>query len=73
MAQMVPYILWFKAVQRYPAMLSGQTTLMIPILGIFAGILMLDDPLGWRELLVLSVVCGALLLVLLEPKLHRSS
>ncbi len=73
LAQVVPYFLWFKAVQRYPAMLSGLATLTIPILGVFSGVLMLDDPLGWRELLALSVVCGALLLVFLEPKLHRSS
>ncbi|MBT7157075.1 MAG: DMT family transporter [Rhodospirillaceae bacterium] len=73
LAQIVPYFLWFKAVQSYPAMLSGLATLSIPVIGVFSGALMLDDPLGWRELLALSVVCGALLLVLLEPKLHRSS
>jgi drug/metabolite transporter (DMT)-like permease len=72
LAQVVPYFLWFKGVQRYPAMLSGLATLTIPIIGVFSGVLILDDPLGWRELTALAIVCGALLLVLLEPKLHKS-
>ncbi len=73
LAQIVPYFLWFKGVQTYPAMLSGLATLTIPIIGVFSGVLILNDPLGWRELAALAIVCGALLLVLLEPKLHKST
>ena len=67
LSQLVPYILWFRGVQLYPAVMSGLATLSIPIIGVLSGALIMDDPLGWRELLALGIVCGALLLVVLEP------
>ncbi len=73
LAQVVPYLLWFRGVQHYPAIVSGLATLSIPIVGVFSGTLLLDDPLGWRELMSLAIVCAALLLVLLEPKLQRAT
>ena len=58
---------WFKAVSLFPAGVSAIGTLMIPVVGAASGALMLDEPLGPRELSALVLVCSSLALILSAP------
>jgi O-acetylserine/cysteine efflux transporter len=49
------YTLWYKLIARYPLNRVVPFSLMVPVVGIAAGVLMLGEPLGWHR-----VVGGAL-------------
>ena len=51
----------------FPANVSALGTLMIPIVGVISGYLMLDEPIGPRELSAVILICSALALTLFKP------
>jgi drug/metabolite transporter (DMT)-like permease len=62
---------WFTVVRIFPAAIAAMGTLAIPIVGVFSSSLVLDEPVGARELIALSLVCAALAVVLVVPALSR--
>lgn len=58
------YWAWFRILAEVPAGVAAISTLMIPIIGVFAGALALGEPVGWRELGALALVVSALAAVL---------
>ena len=59
---------WFHIVDKVPVTVSSVSILGAPILGVFSGHLVLGDPVGWREIGALILVCGSLALVLSPEK-----
>ncbi len=62
---------FFKVVSIFPASVSAIGTLLVPVIGVVSGALVLGEPLGWRELTSLVLVCAALSLELLRPTASR--
>ena len=58
------YWAWFRILAEVPAGVAAISTLMIPIIGVFAGALVLGEPVGWHELVALALVVAALTAVL---------
>jgi drug/metabolite transporter (DMT)-like permease len=58
---------WFSVVRLFPAAIAAAGTLAIPVVGVLSGVIMLGEPLGWREVSALVLVCAALVFVLLIP------
>ena len=56
---------WIKVVHLFPAGAATIGTLMMPVLGVFSSAWFLGDPIGWREVGALILVCSALALVFL--------
>jgi drug/metabolite transporter (DMT)-like permease len=66
------YYAWFKIVSLVPATVSAISVLAIPVVGVAGGNVVLGEPVGWRELAALVLVCGALSLVLLRRDGRRT-
>ena len=62
------YLLWFWLVRHYPATKLSAFTLLTPIFGLLAGVLLLDEPLTLRLVLALLAVSGGIALVSLSPR-----
>ncbi len=56
---------WYKIATNTAAGVAALSTLMIPIIGVFSGMIMLDETPGWREFCALSMVTLAIGSVLL--------
>lgn len=67
----VPTILcryaWVKIVSQVPVTVSSVSILMTPVVSVIVSNLLLDEPIGWREVSALALVCGAMALVLTPP------
>ena len=61
---------YFRTVRLFPAAIAAIGTLAIPVVGVYSSALVLGEPVGWRELGALLLICGALAAVLLAPA-HR--
>ncbi|MEE2761483.1 MAG: DMT family transporter [Pseudomonadota bacterium] len=59
---------WFAIIRQVPVMVSTVSIMLVPVLGVIFGNLVLNEPIGWREVVSLTLVCGALGLVLTPPK-----
>ena len=57
------YLAWFWLVRHYPATRAAAFTLLTPILGLLAGVLILNEPLTARLLMALVAVCVGIALV----------
>ena len=55
---------FLKALSIFPATITSIGTLMVPVVGVISANLVLGEPLGWRELVSLALVCIALALIL---------
>lgn len=55
---------WFAVIRQVPVTISTVSVMLVPILGVFLGNLILGEPVGWREMVSLALVCAALALVL---------
>ena len=51
------YLLWFGLLRRYPATKLSAFTLLTPVAGLLAGVLLLDEPLTTRLLVATVAVC----------------
>ena len=56
--------IWFRVLQLLPSSVASISTLAAPVIGVFSGAILLGEPLGWRELVALTLVSAGLFLVL---------
>ncbi|MEZ5900112.1 MAG: DMT family transporter [Hyphomicrobiaceae bacterium] len=61
---------YFKLVSIFPASIAAMGTLAVPIVGVYSSALILGEPVGWRELVSLVLICSALASVLIYPSLR---
>lgn len=47
---------------------SSLSTLMVPVIGVFSGMLVLGERPGWNDYAALLLVCAALVIVLLPAR-----
>lgn len=62
------YLVWFWLVRHYPATRISAFTLLTPVLGLLAGVLLLGEPLTLRLVVALAAVCGGIALVNHAPR-----
>ena len=62
------YLAWFWLVRHYPATKASAFTLLTPLCGLLAGVLLLGEPLTPRLLVALVTVCAGIAIVNLAPK-----
>jgi drug/metabolite transporter (DMT)-like permease len=60
-------------VRTLPAIVAAIGVLLSPVLSVVSGMLILDDPVGWREIGALLSVCAAMALVLIQPSAKSSN
>lgn len=63
---------YLKVVQMFPAALAAMGTLIVPIVGVYSSALILGEPVGWRELIAMALICAALFTVLILPAIGRT-
>lgn len=54
----VCYLTWFAAVRRLPPATASMATLLTPAIGVVSAAVVLQEPLGWRQVLALLLVIG---------------
>jgi drug/metabolite transporter (DMT)-like permease len=57
------YLVWFWLLRHYPATRISAFTLLTPMFGLLAGVLLLNEPLTLRLAVALVAVCGGIALV----------
>ncbi len=62
------YWAWYKIATTVPPNIAALSTLMIPIVGLFSGMLILGERPQWQEYAALVLVIAALATVLVPPK-----
>jgi drug/metabolite transporter (DMT)-like permease len=55
---------WFKMISLLPASIASIGTIAIPVVGVGSSMVVLGEPLGWREFVALALVVGSLAAVL---------
>lgn len=63
------YWAWNKLVQMVPASVSSLGSLIIPVVGVFSGMLILHEAPRWQDFAALALVLTAIATVLLPPRL----
>jgi drug/metabolite transporter (DMT)-like permease len=58
---------WFRLVRTLPVAMSSLSSLPVPVVGVFSGIVLLDERPGTREWAALALVVLALFVVLFDP------
>lgn len=61
---------YFKIVDMFPAVYAAIGVLAVPVVGVYSSLLLLGEPVGWREVAALVLVCSAIFTVLILPKLR---
>jgi drug/metabolite transporter (DMT)-like permease len=59
----VSYLVWFWLIRHYPATRIAAFTLLTPVFGLLAGVLLLKEPLTLRLIVALVAVCAGIWLV----------
>ncbi len=54
------YWAWFRILAEVPVAVASISTLMVPVVGVFAGALVLNEAVGWQELSAVALVSAAL-------------
>lgn len=67
-SQVMSYVFWFKIIEIFPAQIAALATLFAPLVGVFLSWAILNNPLGWPELLAMALCGAALALVQLVPQ-----
>jgi drug/metabolite transporter (DMT)-like permease len=62
------YLVWFWLVRHYPATRLSAFTLLTPVFGLLAGVLLLEEPATPRLLVALAAVAGGIALVNRRPQ-----
>jgi drug/metabolite transporter (DMT)-like permease len=65
------YLAWFWLIRHYPATHVSAFTLLTPVFGLLAGVLLLGEPLTARLLTALAAVCAGIALVNRAPPKAR--
>ncbi|MEO0791161.1 MAG: DMT family transporter [Pseudomonadota bacterium] len=58
---------YFQIIRWFPASIAAIGTLAIPIVGVYSSAILLNEPVGVRELTSLGLICLALIVVLILP------
>jgi drug/metabolite transporter (DMT)-like permease len=66
------YLVWFWLVRHYPATRLSAFTLLTPVFGLLAGVLLLGEPATPRLLVALVAVAGGIALVNRRPPKLRA-
>ena len=66
------YWAWYKVVTSVPVGVSSLSTLMIPVVGVFSGMLVLGEQPHWQDFVALGLVLMALATVMLPPGVRRT-
>jgi drug/metabolite transporter (DMT)-like permease len=64
---------YFKIVRMFPAIYAAIGVMAVPIVGVWSSLIVLGEPVGWREILALVLVCSAIFTVLILPRLRQAS
>ena len=64
---------YFKVVRIFPAAIAAIGTLAVPVIGVFSSALILGETVGWKELIAMALICGALVSVLVVPAINKNS
>jgi len=67
------YWAWFKIAMLAPVTISTVSTLMIPVVGVFSGMLVLSERPQWTDYADLMLVIAALASVLIQPRAAAQS
>ena len=59
-ANALAYFAWFRVVAAFPATVTGIGAMAVPVVGVLASAWLLDETLGWRELVALLLIISAL-------------
>jgi drug/metabolite transporter (DMT)-like permease len=62
------YLVWFWLVRHYPATRLAAFTLLTPVFGLLAGVLLLGEPITLRLMVALVAVCTGLVVVNRPPR-----
>jgi len=73
LAGTVAHWAWFYLARTLPVAVSSLSSLPVPVVGVFAGILVLGEKPGPQEWVALALVVGALFVVMFEPRKRRPS
>ena len=65
------WIAWFHIVSEVRVPISAISIMLVPVIGVFSGHIILQEPVGLHEITGLLLVCSALALVLLPSFRHR--
>ncbi len=66
-AMVICHWTWYSLLRMVPAAVAVTSTLAIPISGVYASALFLNESVGWQEVGALGLVVGGLFLVLVWP------
>lgn len=64
---------WFTLARTLPVAVSSLTSLPVPVVGVFAGMLILGERPGWSEFLALGLVLSSLFAVLFQPPERKAA
>lgn len=70
---LIGHWVWYRILQILPVGVASISTLLIPVVGVFAGALLLGEHVGWLEGTALALVTAALFLVLIDPKVLKAA
>ena len=59
---------WMRIATTAPVTVSSLSTLLVPVIGVFSGMLLLDERPGWNDYVALVLVCAALATVLFPAR-----
>jgi len=62
---------WFTLARTLPIAVSSLSSLPVPVVGVFAGMIVLDERPGVQEWIALGLVVAALFVVLFQPRAQR--
>lgn len=62
---------YFKIVRMFPAVYAAVGVLAVPMMGVLTSLIVLGEPVGWREVVALALVSAAIFTVLILPRLTR--
>jgi len=65
------YWAWFRIAASAPPTVAALSTLMIPVVGVFSGMWLLDESPHWQEYAAMVLVIASLATVLVPPKSSR--
>ncbi len=62
---------YFKVVRMFPAAIAAIGTLAVPVIGVISSAVVLGEPVGVMEFTAMTLICGALGVVLVLPGLRK--
>ncbi|MET0441399.1 MAG: DMT family transporter [Casimicrobiaceae bacterium] len=73
LAGTVAHWAWFHLARTLPVAVSSLSSLPVPVVGVFAGMIVLGEKPGPQEWVALALVVGALFIVMFEPRKKQPS